>query len=65
MPKAQDQDTSTPKHIHHWMIEPASGPVSKGKCKLCKEVKDFENSVWPETQGISLTKEQWNSFKIN
>jgi hypothetical protein len=28
---------------HHWLIEPANGPTSKGVCKLCGEVKLFDN----------------------
>ncbi len=28
---------------HHWLIEPPSGPISKGVCKLCGEVKVFDN----------------------
>jgi len=28
---------------HHWIIEPPNGPVSKGVCKLCGEVKMFDN----------------------
>ena len=63
MSKSQDQDTSTFKHVHHWLIEPASGPVSKGKCKGCKATKDFMNSVFPESRHISLTKEKWNNYK--
>lgn len=33
--------TSTCKH--HWLIEPPNGPISKGVCKLCGEVKLFDN----------------------
>lgn len=30
--------------VHRWLIEPAgNGPVSKGKCRLCKEVRSFSN----------------------
>jgi hypothetical protein len=28
---------------HHWLIEPANGPTSRGICKLCGEVKLFDN----------------------
>lgn len=28
---------------HHWLIEPATGPVSKGVCKFCGEVREFQN----------------------
>ena len=28
---------------HHWVIEPPNGPTSKGVCKLCGELKLFDN----------------------
>ncbi len=34
---------------HHWVIETANGPISKGKCRLCGEEREFNNSV--ETWG--------------
>lgn len=33
---------------HHWIIETAQGPVSRGVCRLCGAVKEFYNSP-PET----------------
>jgi hypothetical protein len=30
---------------HHWLIEPAVGPTSKGVCKICGSVKIFMNIV--------------------
>ena len=30
---------------HHWVIEPANGPVSRGVCRLCQQVREFENSI--------------------
>jgi len=32
-------------HTHRWMIASPSGPTSEGKCKICKEVRDFRNSL--------------------
>lgn len=32
---------------HHWIIEPCVGPVSKGKCKNCHDVREFKNSTEP------------------
>ncbi len=29
---------------HYWNIEPASGPASRGVCKICGEEKEFLNS---------------------
>ena len=28
---------------HHWLIEPANGPFSRGRCKLCGAEKLFDN----------------------
>ena len=30
---------------HHWVIEAAAGPLSKGKCRLCGEERKFSNSA--------------------
>ena len=30
---------------HHWVIDRPNGPVSRGVCKLCQEVREFENSI--------------------
>ena len=30
---------------HHWLIEPAIGPTSKGVCKLCGAEKEFNNII--------------------
>ncbi len=29
---------------HHWVIETPAGPVSRGQCKRCGEVREFLNS---------------------
>ena len=34
---------------HHWIIQPAVGPVSEGTCQKCGEVKEFKNSIDYET----------------
>ncbi len=31
--------------VHHWLIEPASGPCSNGTCKRCGVTRDFRNSL--------------------
>ena len=42
-----------PVCTHYWVIEAASGPTSRGVCKLCGAVKEFKNyvehSVWHDT----------------
>ena len=30
---------------HHWIIEPPAGPVSLGACRLCEEVREFQNHI--------------------
>jgi hypothetical protein len=30
--------------VHHWVIDPPNGAVSKGRCKACGEEKEFRNS---------------------
>jgi hypothetical protein len=30
---------------HHWMIQPATGPVSDGICQNCGDVQQFFNSI--------------------
>lgn len=37
--------------IHHWIIDPPDGPISKGYCKLCGSEKEFPNDLsysWKE-----------------
>jgi monomeric isocitrate dehydrogenase len=30
---------------HHWVIESAVGPVSRGVCRKCKATKSFKNYI--------------------
>ena len=30
---------------HHWMIQPADGPVSLGVCQKCLEAREFKNYI--------------------
>ena len=30
---------------HHWIIEVANGPVSRGVCRNCQEIRQFRNSI--------------------
>ena len=34
--------------VHHWVIEPAAGPTSRGFCRLCNETKEFQNFLMVE-----------------
>lgn len=42
---------------HHWVIDTASGPISKGRCKKCKVTREFFNSIFTNNQHITLAKE--------
>ncbi len=45
---------TTTQCAHHWIIETATGPVSKGMCRLCGAGREFKNSG-----GYMVTS--WNS----
>jgi len=34
-------------HSHHWMIDEAEAPVSKGVCRHCGTVREFKNERRP------------------
>ena len=36
---------------HHWVIQPADGPMSNGTCQSCGATKDFKNYVETATWG--------------
>ena len=35
----------------HWVIDPADGPVSRGVCKFCQQVREFQNFVGGDAWG--------------
>ena len=39
------ESSSDPSCNHHWIIDSANGPVSRGVCKLCQQVREFNNSI--------------------
>ncbi len=41
--KAEDNRDYEKTCAHHWVIEPPSGPVSKGVCKKCGAEREFDN----------------------
>ena len=49
---------------HHWVIQPATGPVSQGVCQACGEVQDFKNYVesasWGDTRLGNRSRGQAN-----
>lgn len=38
---------------HHWVIQPASGPLSQGICQSCGEAREFKNYVEAASWGDS------------
>ena len=40
---------------HHWVIQPADGPISNGSCQVCGETREFKNYVEAATWGDSRT----------
>ena len=38
---------------HHWVIQPADGPVSNGSCQICGETREFKNYVESASWGDS------------
>ena len=51
------EEQEEPQCCHHWVIQPAAGPVSTGKCQNCDEVREFKNyveaSTWGDDKGAS------------
>lgn len=41
----QEATDATECNRHHWQIESPNGPVSIGKCKICGERREFNNSI--------------------
>ena len=38
-------EQEAPQCKHHWVIESPHGATSVGRCKVCKEVREFRNSA--------------------
>ena len=45
-PQVASELPSAPTCCHYWIIETAHGPISRGECQVCHEVRDFKNSVF-------------------
>ena len=43
--KAVLEEQTKPTCQHHWIIETANGPVSRGVCQVCHEGREFQNSI--------------------
>ena len=50
---------------HHWVIEPPTGPVSRGVCQVCEAVREFKNYIdaapWGEETKPSQTISKYAS----
>ena len=53
-----------PQCRHHWVIQPAEGPVSQGVCQACGEIREFKNYVesasWGDTRLGNRSRGQAN-----
>ena len=45
-PNQISEEFLAPACCHYWIIETANGPISRGQCQYCFEIKDFKNSVF-------------------
>jgi hypothetical protein len=48
-------EVETPLCQHHWLIETPKGSMSRGRCKVCGEEREFRNSahdhLWEDESG--------------
>ena len=52
-PEVEDNAAAVAECRHHWVIQPADGPVSNGACQICGESREFKNYVESATWGDS------------
>ena len=45
------EEPEAPSCRHHWVIQPATGPISSGVCQICDETREFKNYVEASTWG--------------
>lgn len=60
--KAKEQTLPGDKCRHHWLIQPANGPISEGVCQVCGENREFKNSVEASTWGDEKTGRHRGGF---
>ena len=48
---------------HHWLIEAADGPESRGVCKYCGETRNFPNSL-PDFGNMKNHKRRGNPLTL-
>jgi|GEM_PF-2348140 hypothetical protein len=34
-----------PECAHQWLIDAPAGPISNGTCRVCKQTREFQNSI--------------------
>ena len=49
---------------HHWVIQPADGPISNGLCRVCGESREFKNYVESATWGDSRITNKNSSASV-
>lgn len=53
-------------HVHHWVVERPSGPMSKGRC-ACGAEREFANSyeiiVRKNNDGMFRRRGRFNTFR--
>ena len=52
-PELENTNAAVEVCRHHWVIQPADGPVSNGSCQICGENRKFKNYVESATWGDS------------
>ena len=46
------EEKAAPTCRHHWIIETANGPISRGVCRKCSESREFKNSFFEVEQEL-------------
>ena len=58
--QVENLEQEAPQCRHHWIIESPHGATSMGRCKRCKEVREFRNSavdtLWEGDPMSSISK---------
>jgi len=56
-PSAVNKEAAKPPCTHYWIIKPAHGKESEGKCRKCYEVRKFKNSLGVDDSWWHISKE--------
>ena len=48
---------------HYWIIEAPTGPVSRGVCQICEEIREFKNYIeaapWGDAAPMSQSSDPY------